>query len=200
MKRKILLAMVLSAVIAMYSLPAYASQQYSPGDIMTTSPGSLMTSSSALDIILEGTVFADLPSSIITVLMPTKVYFNVYPDDEGWNKVLSPTISASNLSSADVRLSITKAESYGAALTLQRPAGNGVRLGIAPENQISESLLSSTYLLRTSLSDASYIDLGLIGFSSPSNVGRYKIFGDAAAGEWTNGDTFSVNTIFKVTM
>lgn len=198
MRKGILLALALSLVMPINAFAAEFGIAPLKTDI--TSSGALTSDDPDLDVILEGEVLTDMPADIITVLMPTHVYFNLMPDETGWNKVVSPTVNVSNLSAADVRVSVTKAEASGTSLTVGTPVGNEVRLGIAPENMIDESLLSSTYLLRQNLSDSSYIDLGLAGFAAPNNVTHLKIFGDAASGAWSDGDVFAIRTIFKVTL
>lgn len=198
MKKRISLALLLTLAMAVNAFAAEFGIQPLLVDI--TSSGSITSENPQLDVTLEGEIIMDESADMISVLMPTQIYFNLMPDEEDWNKVVSPTVNVSNLGTSDVRVSVTKAVANGASLTTQTPAGNAVRLGIAPENLISESLLSSTYLLRSTLSDSSYIDLGLIGFNTPNNVARLKVFGDAASDVWNTGDIFTVQTIFKVTL
>jgi hypothetical protein len=193
MRKTAVVALILSLVMAWN---VYASQYPEGITVIATSPGAISSTEASLNVEMEGMVYRE--PVIISVLMPTKIYFQVLPAEDNWNKILSPVITASNLGSSDVRLSVIKANAVGTTLTTVKPTGNEIRLGIAPESMISESSLSSTYLLRTSLTTSRGIDLGIIGFSTPSNKASYKLFGDVAANAWLDGDRFTVNAVFKV--
>jgi hypothetical protein len=199
MKKAISFILAVALLINLYTVTANATVGIGPDGNMTVSEPSL-----AVD--LYGTVFADIPLDIISVVMPTRIFFNVFPDRVEWNHILSPNVIVMNVnSSRPVSLSIDSAviSSPGVTFTDGAPRNTvkEVRLGIAPVPNINSATsvigVGAQYLLNA----GTISDLGMISNVIPFNSVTYRVYGDASPMSlWTDGEALHIQTVFKVVM
>lgn len=149
-------------------------------------------------------IIGKIDSTIISVIMPTRIQFAVIPEVDNWNKVLSPDFSIRNIGNAMINVSITKAEmiTENVSFTSTNPiVQNGtrqVRMAIAPKDSYSNINMLNNYFLLDSISDNNSILLSSsLDYNSKDDTATYNIYGDISSG-WENGEEFAVNAVFKV--
>ena len=179
---------------------------------MSTSPSALNlgfidNGNPDLSVEFHGYVFSDLPTDIISVVMPTQIYFGIYPDSINWNKVISPAIRVTNGSSRPVNISVSdiQVNASGAAINLRtvnpRPNERDIRLGIGVQSAVAGAASVGGVAGGRIFMVGNTLDLGTVPNNAPAVGAVFEVYGDASPmTNWSDGEGLSVSTIFKAEM
>lgn len=161
------------------------------------------SSGSSAQVQLEGEI-KNANTRIISVIVPTKVSFNMNLAANGWNKIVSPSAKITNIGNTRVDIFITGVSaSGGISLVKTVPTGmKQVRLAFAPTNSSYSGINAlSNYLIDSNVWDYNSVKLtgaGGLDFTQGNSEANYSVYGDASSQGWYESEKFGVTTMFKI--